>query len=454
MTRRVWLAVAGGVTVVVAVTLLALPGGPEWTSSSPEAVRALEAGIEAQMKVYHDEAARHFERALELDPGFVMARLMLPEVASGKDIARGDELLAELADVDGSQLSPRERLLLERFRLARAGRVDEVDALVDAYLRRHPSDPFVLHMKSIRLWQLGELEQAEQLSRHLAEVAPNWVIAYNQLGYITMMGERFAEAREYFVSYRFIAPDQANPHDSLGELHLVQGEYDAALASFRKALAIKEDFLPSWEHQVLALVVMGRDDEVEEVLADLETRQLGPPGWLLGLRCFVDSERLLRHGRYAELIARVGGPCLAKPWHDYTTTATHLAAVRLGDLELAESLEGGLRAMLDQQAAPPSSAKQLWAREVEGGLAHMTGVRLAATGDLEAAARSLLEADERLLYNSAGQGLFKTFNRLLAVQVLRSAGREDKAEELLARARSVNPVLVAELERTGLDILR
>ena len=43
-----------------------------------------------------------------------------------------------------------------------------------------------------------------------------------------MMQGRFAEAEESFKSYRFIALDQANPHDSLGELYITTGRYDEA----------------------------------------------------------------------------------------------------------------------------------------------------------------------------------------------------------------------------------
>ena len=77
------------------------------------------------------------------------------------------------------------------------------------------------------------------------EIAPNWVIAYNQLGYINMSKGRFAEAEERFKSYRFIAPDQANPHDSLGELFIALGRNDEAEESFEKAIEIKPDFWAS-----------------------------------------------------------------------------------------------------------------------------------------------------------------------------------------------------------------
>ena len=62
---------------------------------------------------------------------------------------------------------------------------------------------------AIRTFSVGDNETSERLNRRLLEISPNWVLAYNQLGYITMLQGRFAEAEEYFTSYRFIAPDQA-----------------------------------------------------------------------------------------------------------------------------------------------------------------------------------------------------------------------------------------------------
>ena len=72
----------------------------------------------------------------------------------------------------------------------------------------------------------GQRAEPQFVYQRLVEIAQNWVIAYNQLGYIAMASGRFVEAEEYFTSYRFVAPDQANPHDSLGELYLLLGRPD------------------------------------------------------------------------------------------------------------------------------------------------------------------------------------------------------------------------------------
>ena len=51
MKRWMWLTVAAMVVGAAAVTLVALPKTPDWTSDSPEAVAEFQAGYDASMKV-------------------------------------------------------------------------------------------------------------------------------------------------------------------------------------------------------------------------------------------------------------------------------------------------------------------------------------------------------------------------------------------------------------------
>ena len=74
MKRLIWIALAALVVVAAGVTLVAVPRGQEWTTSSPEALAEFEAGTDAQNKIYYAEAQEHFGRAFELDPDFVMAK--------------------------------------------------------------------------------------------------------------------------------------------------------------------------------------------------------------------------------------------------------------------------------------------------------------------------------------------------------------------------------------------
>ena len=56
MNKRFWLATVGVVVVAGAISIIALPKGPEWTTSSPEALAEFELAMTASKKLYHDDA--------------------------------------------------------------------------------------------------------------------------------------------------------------------------------------------------------------------------------------------------------------------------------------------------------------------------------------------------------------------------------------------------------------
>ena len=80
MKRWMWMTLAAVLVVGAGVTLVALPGAQEWTTSSPEALAEYEAGWDALMKVYRDQAQEHFRRADEINQGkLLMVELLQAE---------------------------------------------------------------------------------------------------------------------------------------------------------------------------------------------------------------------------------------------------------------------------------------------------------------------------------------------------------------------------------------
>jgi len=228
MNRWIWLAPAIVILIAAGVTLVALPRAPEWTTSSPEALTEFEAGQAEWRKIYRAEAREHFKRAYELDPDFLVAKLRFARIINETDPERADQLFAELMTADLGQLTPREKFFIEYWRANQSGRPEEASRVLAECVEQHPGDPYILAEKADVEWSQGNLEEAEDLYKNLLEIDPNWVLAYNALGYISMMLGRFAESEVHFKSYRYIAPDQANPHDSLGELFITTGRYAEA----------------------------------------------------------------------------------------------------------------------------------------------------------------------------------------------------------------------------------
>jgi len=449
MRRWLWSALIAVPLFAVGVTLVARPRAQEWTTSSPEALAEFESGLEAQAKVYFAEAREHFRRALDLDPEFLIAKYRYATVLSEEDPQLTQAILDEVAAADLSALTAREKFIIERWRANRDGRADDADRLLDDYVAKHPNDPHGLSIQAARTWNRGELEEATRLFQHLLEIDPNWVNAYNALGYIAMTRARFAESEEYFKSYRFIAPDQANPHDSLGELFITQGRDDEARESLETAIRIKPDFWAAYQHLVLMQSSSG-DFEGSRETIDRVKAAGASEDLVTSMECLVHYTELRNEGDWQEIMAEADSKCVQGFKEGYSTVATHFAACKLGEWEKAMEIEVEAANLLEKMGDHGNEKDLMTLR---GAFLHMQGVRLALQGDYAEAEEKLRAADEGLTYVEAGVGMYKLFNRMILAEVLLADNQDAEAHGLLANVRSVNPVMVAEFEDSGLKNL-
>jgi len=448
MKRWMWLALTAVVVVGIGVTLVALPKGQEWTTSSPEALAELEAAMDAQMKFYSVDAARQFDRALELDPEFVIANLFSLRYVPHDDQETREARWAKVEEADTALLTPRERFFVERSRAYHEKRSEDAVVMLDEYVARYPNDPYILNLKAERAWGLDRLEEAERLYQRLAEISPNWVIAYNMLGYINMGKGRFAEAEEYFKSYRFIAPDQANPYDSLGELFITVGRYDEAEETLEKALEIRPDFWASYAHLVLVMSLNGDPDGARGIVE--RAKEAGAPeGRVTEMDCSQRYMAMRSAEQWQEILDQAESECATEWRVGFATLTTHFAASRLGDWESALALEVETANMLEKYEQ--GGSKEVMT--LRGAFAHMQGVRLAFQGEYADAEKKLRAADDELTYGEAGTGTYKLYNRMILAEVLLADGKDAEAHGLLTKVRGVNPVMVAEFEDTGLKTI-
>jgi Flp pilus assembly protein TadD len=410
----------------------------------------------AQMKLYWPDAQEHFARAAELDPDFVMAKLMCVDRRMQKDKAEGEALFEEVLAADTSALTLREQFFIERARAAREERREDIAKIVDQYLAKIPNDPYVLNEKAQRAFSLGEYEEAEPLYRRLVEIAPNWVIGYNQLGYINMSRGRFAEAEERFKSYRFIAHDQANPHDSLGELFIALGRNDEAEESFEKAIEIKPNFWAAYEHIALLKSFNGDLEGTREIIERARTAGM-PEHYVVALDCHEQFMGLRNADAWPEILELAGSSeCIKKDDVNFPKTTVHLAACELGDWDTALKIEQNaekLLASIEEKGGRGKGVDMLRAA-----IEHLQGVRLALQGDYGGSETLLRAADERLTYINAGSAISKLYNRMILAELLLAGGllaggRDAEAHGLLSKVRSVNPVWVTEFQDSGFKMI-
>ncbi len=420
------------VLVAVAAVLFSVVRGErdEWSTASSEALEEFLLGREASMRLYGEEAKKHFARAAELDADFVAAKVMMLQYTSYEE---HKPLLEEIKTADLGRLKDHERFLVE-YNVARLeGRQDDAGVTLNRFLAEHPKNVWGLQTKAGLAWGRFELDEAESYYLKLLEADPNWVTAQNNLGYIAMGKGDFAAAEDHFMTYQFIAPDQANPHDSRGELLTLIGRYDEAWEEFEAALEIHPGFCASYNHQLTLAAVAGFEGRFEGILEG--AAQHCDENHNLNLNCGVKLWSDFQKGNYEDWSVEREDGCRKTIEVDPMLHRMHAFA---GNTDLASEMESKLVAELAEFEELGFVSDK---HPVHGIMAHMEGVRLLADDQTEAAIEKFKAADEYLFFTGHDPGLLKLWNYLNLSVALDVDGDHEAAEKARQKAFSVNSQL-------------
>ena len=240
--RTWWIGLASLAVAAVSAALLLLPRR-QVTTASETAYREYLEGNEDYDRMYFVDAKRHYEKALNEDPKFVMAmvRVSLIEFYEGYgNTPKAQEILAA-ANRLRSRVSRRERLVLDLAKAWVDRRNDEASRIA-RILKQDYQDEVGYQCLAEDALRLGRTEDAAALFRERLAHDPNCAQAYNYLGYLEATRGNLAEALADLQRYAFIAPDSADPLDTRGQVETAHGDYEAAIRDFQTAHERKPNY--------------------------------------------------------------------------------------------------------------------------------------------------------------------------------------------------------------------
>ena len=213
------------------------------TTSSDEARAEFDAGRALLDNLHFTEARPHFERAVELDPGFAMGHLFM---ANTSTTTASFLAAVEQAEANAAGASAGEQAMIEATAAAvRNDQEAQLEAL-GKLVELHPQDERSHNQLANYFNGQQDYDQAILHYGHAVAINPDFASAYNSLGYAQRADGNLDAAKDAFTRYIELIPDEANPYDSYAELLMEMGNYDDAIQNYGKALEIDSHFSGSY----------------------------------------------------------------------------------------------------------------------------------------------------------------------------------------------------------------
>jgi tetratricopeptide (TPR) repeat protein/predicted Ser/Thr protein kinase len=357
----------------------------EVTTTSLEAYRLYNEGLEASRNLRASDARGLFQRAIDLDPSFAMAHYQLAAAGGGPEHL--DRAL-ELQD----RLPERQKLYLQAWEAAfRREDYEEASELYETLISRYPDEVDAYsNLAALQSRILGDAAGALATLQRGVEAIPSSGPLHNSLAYTLLQQGRYPKAIRALEAYATLSPGEPNPYDSLGDAYLTAGQPEKAVAAFTRALEIDPSF-PATEGLASAYAMMGRYDEA---LDSLDRWGAGLPGQAVPLYDLLRAFYVSRVGRYREAqdhLRKAEEGAEERNRQAWTTRSElHAAyfAIERGDYLLALERTERARQILPQLSREAMRIDSSFAAHL------LAGVALARSGDPEGARRQRDEQEK------------------------------------------------------------
>jgi tetratricopeptide (TPR) repeat protein len=255
----------------------ARPNVAAMLTSNVEALHAYEQGNSYNDRYLVDEATRSYQRATQLDPQFAMAYYKLALSQISFDVPAARRSIARAVQLSDRLSLPRlQKLLIQAVQLGLDSHSDEAIEVERSAVREFPREIeprlALTNLLSYRTDKSEEISLLEEVIRLDSRSA----FAYNLLAYRYAISGDVNRALDAVGKYAALLPaDDPNPIDTRGDVLMICGRTDEALAEYRRNVERNPKFTSTAYKVGLTYLYQGKYSLAETSLARLQ--QTGAP---------------------------------------------------------------------------------------------------------------------------------------------------------------------------------
>ena len=236
---------------IAVILLLALSGcskAPKYTTDSAEALEYLKVGNQHYYELNFTQALHSFQKAIQTDPTFAYAYLRAAEMLGSLGASDTAMVYLEKARRNSEDASRFERLYIQYNWATSHNHHELANATLDTLRKQYPNDIDVILTDAYRKWHQLRYDDAIEKFKRVIKLRPDYILAYNNIGYLYAKKGMFKEGLQYLKKYRELAPHQLNPYDSIAEIYVMLGRYHEAISLLERIIDNRKDDLRTNEY--------------------------------------------------------------------------------------------------------------------------------------------------------------------------------------------------------------
>ncbi|MCX6835259.1 MAG: tetratricopeptide repeat protein [candidate division Zixibacteria bacterium] len=234
------------------------------TSHSIEAYKMYLKGIEFRQRMYFNESADCFLKAIAKDSAFAMAYYYLSLSFNPPMIQKAVKY--------SSRATKREQMFIEARAAQVAGDTVQTLAILKSITEQSPDEKDAFFQLGEYYYVRRDYDRAIFYFKKCLMLDPLHRPSYNELAYCYEEDGQLSEALRTLDEYERVAPDEPNPLDSRGDILARNGRLKEAIDSYARAVKKEPSFYASKTKLYYAYLADGQYEQAEGIYREWEAQ--------------------------------------------------------------------------------------------------------------------------------------------------------------------------------------
>jgi tetratricopeptide (TPR) repeat protein len=218
-------------------------------------------------------ADNEFRAALDIDPTFALARLLLGEVRVFQNQWNAAQWEIEAAREQSGSLTDIDRLRINALLARVSGKIFDERTQLEKLIGLQPHRVEYVYELAESYFHTADVQEAIDKYQEALALDENYALAYNHLGYCYSWKGDHERALGVLAQYQKLDPS-TNVFDSLGDVYLAAGDYQKAEEAKKKAAEMDPQLFYVKRSLVFLDILQGRNRAAQAKLDTLLARTM------------------------------------------------------------------------------------------------------------------------------------------------------------------------------------